>query len=223
MDLVDKTFAIITTILFAAIVAVSIVAVGYSIKANQEIVTSNNIVLITGTFNGEKVSGTGTVVSSGSVLTARHVVEGLKDITVTFLDGTGRTARVSWKSSDMDAAVLSVAVPSTVKSAGIYCKEPEWGQRIEAIGFPFGLDYILTAGIVSSFKEIPKKLFGTEGMVFADINLQHGMSGGPIMDEDSRLIGIVTGGLTYGSDVPIINAFTKTAAFCADLPKGLVQ
>ncbi|HEX5466561.1 MAG TPA: trypsin-like peptidase domain-containing protein [Candidatus Limnocylindrales bacterium] len=143
--------------------------------------------------------GSGVVIDDqGEILTSLHVVAGATAITVTFADGSQTTARVTTSEADKDIAVLQPAqVPSTVMPATLGNPASlQVGSEAYAVGNPFGLSGSMSAGIVSgldrSFQE-PGTNVTLEGLIQIDAAVNPGNSGGPLVDRDGRVLGIVTG------------------------------
>jgi S1-C subfamily serine protease len=137
--------------------------------------------------------GSGVIVADdGTILTANHVIAGASGITVTFFDGT--TARASVAAADpkldiaelMPAALPQVVVPAALGgSAGV-------GAPVIAIGNPLGLTDSVSAGIVSGVNRTADTAQGTySGLIQFDASVNPGSSGGPLLDAQGMVIGIV--------------------------------
>lgn len=140
----------------------------------------------------------------GHIVTNSHVISvqtrrGLRPADkarVTLADGTTWDATLVGSSPDVDVAVLKIdapadkLVPITVGSSG----DLEVGQRVFAIGNPFGLDRTLTTGIISALGRKMETMTGNEvtGVVQTDAAINPGNSGGPLLDSAGRLIGMNT-------------------------------
>jgi putative serine protease PepD len=132
--------------------------------------------------------------SSGDIVTNEHVVAGASQIRVTFSDGSKATARVVGTDVSSDLAVLRVSVPSSrlhpltlASSSGVAV-----GQPVYALGSPFGLSESLTSGIVSatgrSIQAPNQATIG--GAIQTDAAINHGNSGGPLLDLSGNVIGV---------------------------------
>ena len=149
-------------------------------------------------------TGTGFVVDGkGHIVTAAHVVDGASSITVTFQDGTTRTAKLLGKDNATDVAVLSVD-PSGLRlhplglgsSSGL-----EIGNAVAAIGDPFTYQRSLSTGVVSG---LDRTISAPNGFTVAhaiqtDAALNPGNSGGPVLDASGKVVGIVDQIATNGS------------------------
>ena len=133
---------------------------------------------------------------SGHVVTNHHVIAGASRATVRLNDGRSFDAAVIGVSPDHDLAVLRIdvefALPPPVPVGT--SNDLRVGQKVFAIGNPFGLDYTLTSGLVSALNRSLNAETGVliEGLVQTDAAINPGNSGGPLLDSAGRLIGINT-------------------------------
>jgi S1-C subfamily serine protease len=151
-----------------------------------------------GDGDGEGGLGSGVVVSQvGDILTANHVVEGASTIDVTFADGTKSSASVISAEPEHDIAVIRADQPPAQIVPAVLGDPSSVQPGIEAyaIGNPFGLVGSVSAGVVSgldrSFKR-PDTNQVLTGLIQIDTAVNPGNSGGPLVDRDGRVIGIVT-------------------------------
>lgn len=142
-------------------------------------------------------SGSGVVWDeAGHVITNFHVVHRADAIMVVLGENQEYDARVVGVDPDHDLAVLRIRapkdqlVPLPIGSA----HDLLVGQKVLAIGNPFGLDHTLTTGIVSAIGRTIKSMTGRtiEGVIQTDAAINPGNSGGPLLDSAGRLIGINT-------------------------------
>lgn len=133
---------------------------------------------------------------AGHVVTNFHVVQDASEATVKLADGRDYKAALVGASPDHDIAVLKIGVgfkrPPPVPLGT--SRDLKVGQKVFAIGNPFGLDWTLTAGIVSA---LDRSLAGENGgniehLIQTDAAINPGNSGGPLLDSAGRLIGINT-------------------------------
>lgn len=139
--------------------------------------------------------GSGFVVDRrGRVLTNAHVIDDATSATVTFDDGTERTARVLGTDPSTDLAVLDVDRPAAGatplplgRSQGLVVGDP-----VIAIGNPFGLDRTATTGIISALKRriTAPNSFEIQNVIQTDAAINQGNSGGPLLDHRGRVLGI---------------------------------
>jgi S1-C subfamily serine protease len=140
--------------------------------------------------------GSGVVVSLfGDVLTALHVVDKATKIDVTFADGAKSGAQIVERDPDHDIAVIRPNVPPKVFPATLgnpAAAQP--GSEAYAVGSPFGLGGSISAGVISARDRSFKPRGGDRvitGLIQIDAAVNPGNSGGPLVDRDGRVIGIV--------------------------------
>ena len=142
-------------------------------------------------------TGTGFVWDSqGHVVTNFHVIQGGNAARVTLADQTTWRATLVGAFADRDLVVLRIDAPRD-KLAPIplgTSRDLQVGQKVFAIGNPFGLDQTLTTGIVSALnREIESFNDRTiRGVIQTDAAINPGNSGGPLLDSAGRLIGVNT-------------------------------
>ncbi len=132
------------------------------------------------------------VADNGTILTANHVIAGAKRITVTFADGTTSVASISSANPKQDTATLSPAkLPQVVVPANLG-GNLAIGTRVVAIGNPLGLDYSVSAGVVSGLNRTASTHDGRfAGLIQFDAAVNAGSAGGPLVDEHGLVVGIV--------------------------------
>ena len=143
--------------------------------------------------------GTGTGFAwdeKGTVITNYHVVAGASGARVRLKDGRDYAATLVGASPAHDLAVLRIRVPSNPPPPLPLGSSHDLrvGQRVYAIGNPFGLDWSMTSGIVSA---LDRALDGEGGntiehLIQTDAAINPGNSGGPLLDSAGRLIGMNT-------------------------------
>jgi S1-C subfamily serine protease len=154
--------------------------------------------------NGSRDKGLGTGVifnDFADILTSLHVVSDARDIQVTFADGSKSSAFVLASSPENDIAVLRAVeppllfVPATLGSPG----SMQVGDDVYVVGNPFGLYSSMSSGVISGFDRVfrPKDSDLTiEGLIQFDAAANPGNSGGPLLNRNGHVIGIVTGIIT---------------------------
>jgi putative serine protease PepD len=144
----------------------------------------------------QQAEGTGFEIDTqGNILTAEHVVDNADSIQVTFQDGSTAKATLVGSDKSTDTAVIHVDVPESklhpLALGNSSAAQP--GQSVVAIGSPFGLPETLTAGIVSATNRTitaPNR-FSITGAIQTDAAINHGNSGGPLIDvATNTVIGI---------------------------------
>ena len=132
----------------------------------------------------------------GHVVTNNHVIDKASAATVRLNDGRTYKATLVGTSADHDLAVLKIRVPFDPPPAVPLGSSGDLkvGQKVFAIGNPFGLDYTLTSGLVSALDRSLTEENGTtiEHLIQTDAAINPGNSGGPLLDSAGRLIGINT-------------------------------
>ena len=134
--------------------------------------------------------GTGFVIDkSGLALTNRHVVGKFKTVKVKLNNGEEFTAEVIGRTSDLDVALLSIKTNNKGLNSLPLCikKSPTVGDDIIVIGNPLGLQSTITRGIVSAIRNEDGST-----MLQIDASVNPGNSGGPIINYNGEVLGIVT-------------------------------
>ncbi len=142
-------------------------------------------------------SGTGFVWDQqGHIVTNFHVIQGADAARVTLADHSNWTARLVGAFPDKDLAVLVIDAPKDrlkPLSVGV-SRDLQVGQKVLAIGNPFGLDQSLTTGVISALgreiESVSKRAI--KDMIQTDAAINPGNSGGPLLDSAGRLIGVNT-------------------------------
>ena len=143
----------------------------------------------------EQAEGSGFVLDrSGDIVTAAHVVTGATKLTVTFADGKTATATLVGSDPSSDTAVIKVDVPSSELTPLAFGDSAAVrpGEGVVAIGSPFGYAESITAGIVSA---VGRSIQAPDGYTIpdaiqTDAAINHGNSGGPLIDEAGDVIGV---------------------------------
>ncbi|WP_417908632.1 S1C family serine protease [Candidatus Electronema sp. PJ] len=134
--------------------------------------------------------------NKGRIVTNYHVISDANRIVVTLADRSNWKAALVGAAPDCDLAVLQIAAPAD-KLHPIMVGEStnlQVGQKVFAIGNPFGLDQTLTTGVVSALgREISSDTGRTiRNVIQTDAAINPGNSGGPLIDSAGRLIGVNT-------------------------------
>ena len=188
-------------------------------RNNRSVVNINTTAFRRGMWFGESEpeegSGSGWVIDkAGHIVTNHHVIVGSDVITVTLSDGDPIAAEVIGSDKQNDIAVLKIKTdPANLFPVEFgESSNLRVGQKVLAIGNPFGLERTLTVGIISSLgrslRSKTKRLI--KDVIQTDAALNQGNSGGPLLDNEGKVIGMntaiasVTGGNTgVGFAVPI--------------------
>ncbi|WP_431273868.1 S1C family serine protease [Variovorax ureilyticus] len=175
----------------------------------------------------ERGVGTGVViVDKGIILTNLHVVAGSETIKVTFFDGLESPATITGVQPENDLAVLQAQklpddlIPATMRSTA----DLQPGDQVVAVGFPFGIGPSVSAGVVSGLNRSFRSPEGKQelaNLIQFDAAANPGNSGGPLINMDGEVLGIVTAILNptqqrtfigIGFAVPIENAATAAGS-----------
>ena len=142
------------------------------------------------TSSNPNAQGTGFYISPNQLLTAWHVVQGAKKVTITNSVGQESAAEVKESWPDRDLALIRVDEPGSVSWLSLSARQPVEGETVLAMGYPFGFNLFSSEGIVSSKVSNPKgesiDLFSTDTVV------NPGMSGGPLIGSDGQVLGLLS-------------------------------
>jgi len=143
--------------------------------------------------------GSGVLISDrGDILTSLHVVANAAEIQLTFADGTKSPARITAQQPEHDIAVLRATrppaqlIPATLGNPNAM----NVGDEAFVVGNPLGLYSSMSAGVISGFDRsfaVPGAEQRLEGLIQFDAAVNPGNSGGPLLNRDGQVIGIVTG------------------------------
>jgi len=142
--------------------------------------------------------GTGVIIDdSANILTSLHVVQNSRDIEVSFADGSKSGAFIIISTPEQDIAVLRAFntpqsfVPATLGNPGTM----RVGDDVFVIGHPFGYYASMSAGVISGFDRVfhPSDDVTLTGLIQFDAAANPGNSGGPLLNRDGHVIGVVTG------------------------------
>ncbi|HLC16423.1 MAG TPA: trypsin-like peptidase domain-containing protein [Thermodesulfovibrionia bacterium] len=169
-------------------------------KASSGVVNITTVVLERDFFMGivpREGSGSGFIVdTNGHIVTNNHVIKDARQIEVTLSSGKKLPGRLIGTDPGNDLAIVKIEIPSSELNPLQLgdSDDLQVGQKVLAIGNPFGLNETLTTGIISS---IGRSIRSEEGMMMEDLiqtdaAINPGNSGGPLLDSTGRVIGINT-------------------------------
>jgi serine protease Do len=142
--------------------------------------------------------GSGVIISAdGYIVTNNHVVDGAKVVTVTLSDGRELQARVVGRDPQTDVAVIKVQAKDLPSITFAPSHNVEVGDRVLAIGNPFGIGETVTTGIVSATGRRAGLGLKYEDFIQTDAAINPGNSGGALVDVEGRLVGINTAILSH--------------------------
>jgi serine protease Do len=139
--------------------------------------------------------GSGSIVSpDGYILTANHVVDGADEIKVAIADDYKKEyiAKVIGTDPLTDVAVLKIDAKDLPAITLADSDQLEVGDTVLAIGNPYGIGQTVTMGIISGLGRHYANIPGYQNFIQTDAAINHGNSGGPLVDAEGRLIGINT-------------------------------
>jgi serine protease Do len=169
--------------------------------------------------------GSGTIIDSkkGLILTNNHVVGGAEKINVTLWNNEVLEGTISGSCAIHDLAVVKVNANDLVEAQLGDSDKLRVGQRVYAIGNPFGLagGPSVTSGVVSAINRTIESERGLiENLVQTDASINPGNSGGPLVDVEGKVIAINTAIIPFaqgiGFAIPINSAKTCTNGIVAD-------
>jgi len=141
----------------------------------------------------QKGSGSGMVLSAdGAILTNNHVVENALRIKVSLQDGRHFTAKVVGVDPATDLAVLKIEAKGLTPIKFADSDASQVGQWVVAIGSPFGLDYTVTAGVLSAKGRGSLGANEIEDYLQTDASINPGNSGGPLVNLQGEVLGVNT-------------------------------
>ncbi len=158
--------------------------------------------------------GSGVIISTdGYILTNNHVVEGADDIEVTLTDSRQAKAQVIGTDPETDLAVLKIALDKLPVIVLGNSDQIDVGDRVLAIGNPFGVGQTVTSGIVSALGRSQLGINTFENFIQTDAAINPGNSGGALVDVSGNLLGINTaiysrsgGSMGIGFAIPVSTA-----------------
>jgi S1-C subfamily serine protease len=163
-------------------------------------------------------SGSGAIIDpQGHILTNNHVIRDAQKLEVTLADGSKFPAKLVGTDPDNDLAVIRISAPAEkLKALPLGdSRNLQVGQKVLAIGNPFGLGLTLTTGIISSLGRNIRSEVGTliEELIQTDASINPGNSGGPLLNSDGEMIGVNTaiisptgGSVGIGFAIPVNTA-----------------
>ena len=153
----------------------------------------------------QKGTGSGFLVDdTGRILTNNHVISGARELEVTLPDQSKYKAHVLAKDASTDIALIKISPRKKLPFLRFGDSDPlQVGQKVLAIGNPFGLEGTLTTGIISSLGRSLRDETGRrlENMIQTDAAINPGNSGGPLLDAAGNVIGINTAIASNGQGI----------------------
>jgi S1-C subfamily serine protease len=137
--------------------------------------------------------GSGVHIGNGFVITAAHVAKGHAVVTLKNTIGDIQDAEVLWVNENYDVALLRAARPERLGVSELACRVPAVGETISSYGYPKSL------GFTSLWGRVARGVADNghwRSAIVGDISGGPGQSGGPVLDDVRRVVGIVVGGET---------------------------
>ncbi|WP_190559107.1 S1C family serine protease [Trichocoleus sp. FACHB-262] len=184
MKLVSKTFTALSTLALS----LGLTHVAFALDPTTLYQRSSPAVVSISAPNGKSFNyGSGFIADSkGLILTNQHVVGKNKQVAIKLADGSIYSGIVVSRSAQVDLALVQIRPEKPLPSLSIQAVPPKIGQKAYAIGDPKGLERSLSDGIVSRIDY--------SGLIQFTATASFGSSGGPLLNEDGQVIGIVQGG-----------------------------
>jgi S1-C subfamily serine protease len=168
-------------------------------SVNKSVVNITTATEAAGLFGDESTTGTGSgfvIDREGHILTNYHVVENAGSVQVTLFDGSTYDVRIVGEDASNDVAVVRIKVGSDRLFPVAFGDSSRLlvGQKVLALGNPFGLERTLTTGIISSLDRSLRAKNGRmiRGIIQTDAAVNPGNSGGPLLNAHGEVIGINT-------------------------------
>ncbi len=169
-------------------------------------------------------AGSGVVISKdGLILTNNHVIEGAKQITVKFNDGSQATATLVGASADNDIALINADQTGTVPAELGSSQSLEVGEDVVAIGNALNLGGApsVTRGIISAKdRSLSTPSESLDHLIQTDAAINHGNSGGPLVNAKGEVVGINTAIFENAQSIGFSIAIDSVKALIKDLKKG---
>jgi len=162
----------------------------YDVEEQQNIAVyeraAQSVVTVSTVLNGKPSSGAGVIIQSdGLILTSRHVVGAVPHVSIALADGHTYTGKVvATMSEPDDLALIQIESAATLTFLPLADSDRlKVGQKVLAIGNPYGFERTLTLGIISRIDQVGHRLQ-------TDAAINPGSSGGPLLDSQGYVVGI---------------------------------
>lgn len=165
--------------------------------------------------------GSGFVYDESHIVTNHHVVTDADTVEIQYAQGESATAEVVGTDPESDLAVVrSAGRPEYAVPLALHTDDPEVGTRVAAVGTPFGLEGSMSNGIVSGVNRLipsPDADFRIPNAIQTDAAVNPGNSGGPLVNLDREVLGVVNSG--GGDNI----AFAISAALVERVVSGIIE
>ncbi|MBM3897622.1 MAG: PDZ domain-containing protein [Thaumarchaeota archaeon] len=146
--------------------------------------------------------GSGFVYNSTHIVTNYHVVQSITDVEIILHDGESLNGKVVGKDQYSDLAVISITLPEGIRLKPLTIGDStklKVGERVVAVGTPFGLTGSITQGIVSQMGRLlqaPGTQYSIPNVIQVDAPINPGNSGGVLLNLNGELVGVTSAGIT---------------------------
>ena len=177
----------------------------------------------------ERSLGSGVILSAdGHIVTNNHVIADADAIQILLADGRSASASVVGTDPETDLAILHIDLPNLTPIVMADAEEIAVGDVVLAIGNPYGFGHSVSQGIVSGVGRFGLQLSTYEGYIQTDATIHLGSSGGALIDNQGRLVGIntliYTAGAERGAETPGIGINLATpSALAASVLDDIVK
>lgn len=178
------------------IAALALLAIGYLVFAANPPKAATPTATAFVKVVDEGGHGSGVHIGNGYILTAAHVADDFKDMTIVDTLGVKRTAKTLWQNVAEDVALMRVEGFDGLAAAQLDCSPSPVGQRISAVGNPRDLDNVTMYGrVASDVRTIGPWRHG----IAVDMTIIPGMSGGAVLNDAGSVVGLAVGAMNLAT------------------------
>lgn len=168
----------------------------------------------------EEPEGSGVVILDGrTILTAAHIINNALSVRIRTRGGDIMPATVKGRDLATDLAILRIG--KSLPAIEVDVKDPALGSRVCTIGNAFGLGLSVTCGVVSGLHRAGVGFNRVEDFIQTDAAVNPGASGGALVDEAGKMVGLLSAIFTKKSDANIGVNFAVSAALALDVARAL--
>lgn len=163
-------------------------------------------------LDDEDGHGSGVHIGDGYILTAAHVADDFKDMTLKGSDGRSQSATVLWQNVKYDVALMRASKPSELASVDLDCSPNYDGQDVVAEGNPDDLEFVRTYGkVVGGVRELSPDWLD---VVPINVAVVPGMSGGAALNDEGNVTGIVVAVMTTEYGMAALGYMVPASTIC---------
>lgn len=148
-------------------------------------------------FSNKSKSGTAFMIDDeGTCVSNYHVFNGKNNSAylIDYQDNRHQVVNVRRANAESDYVIFQISSPNSVVALPISANEPDIGAKCFAIGNPLGMDFTLSDGIISSYRENRK-------LIQTTTDIEHGSSGGPLFNMNGEVIGVTTSSVSFNGNL----------------------